>query len=303
MASGSVLIAPACLTTIAGLVSVLLVFVVATRQYEAMLTTAIVPLCMQASIAEYLLWLLFKISTRLRKSRPAAQQQRMQAAALEKIQLLESASPRISPGGVCFIGSSTFTYWRHLSADMAELEVPVFNAAFGGSCTEDVWLNMERLCTQHRPQVVVYFCGTNNIAQGMEASSVLQGFELFMSRLRELTPSPRSLPHVVYLGLTLTPFYSTWNINNAINGVQQVNRLMQRYCEAPQNRSQITFVSTDGPECAFVRNPASYLGDRHHLNDAGHAELAAILLPHICSAITCYDGPAEDCEAASQCMS
>jgi hypothetical protein len=277
--------------------------IIANKQYIRMLESSSTPICMRGGVAEVLLYLIFRLSTVLRANRPATLQARMTAAALEKIELLRTECPAIAPGGVCFIGSSTFTFWRHLKADMASLEVPVFNAAFGGSCTHDVALHTQQLCTQHRPQVVVYFCGTNNIAQGMDAASVLEGFELFLAGLQQASGSannpmiPGPPPHVVFLGITLTPFFAKWNINNATQKVKDANRMVEDYCSRERHARWMTFVSTDTEdadseggegECGFLRDPASYLGDLHHLSDLGHAQLAAVLLPSICSAITRY---------------
>ena len=69
-------------------------------------------------------------------------------------------------GGVCFIGSSTFTFWTRLEDDMREAgitDAKCFNAAFGGACTRHVNAHIEALCLRFRPKVVVYFCGTNDI--------------------------------------------------------------------------------------------------------------------------------------------
>ena len=267
-------------TIVGVIVTSVVLLIVALREYETMLITANVPFCMRGGVAEKFLWFLFIVSTKLRVSKPSTHIKRMQQVALEKIQLLEKNPP--PPGSVCFIGSSTLTYWRHLDVDMAPLQVPVFNGAFGGSCTDDIILHMEDLCMRYQPQVVVYFCGTNNIAQGMEPKSVLQGLEMFHSRLLNRCPDA----HVIYLGITLTPFFIKTNINNAIDKIVTANRIVKEYCNRVENASKVTFVSTD--ECSFARNPMYYLGDMHHLNDDGHSELGAILLPVICSFITSY---------------
>ena len=62
-------------------------------------------------------------------------------------------------GGICFVGSSTFTYWRHLREDLADL--PVFNAAFGGSTSDQMVSSANILVVPFNPKTVVYYCGSN----------------------------------------------------------------------------------------------------------------------------------------------
>ena len=279
-------------------VAVAVAVAVLLREYSAMLRHSLTPPLMRGGVAQRVLLLLFHTFTWLRRVKPEVLRRRMREEALDTARRLESserASERGSegvmparPGGVMLVGSSTFTYWRHsrLQLDLAPLHVPVYNAAFGGSCTEDVVLHMERLCTQHMPQVVVYFCGTNDVAQGLPPSSVLQGFELFLARLHEKCPDT----HVIYLGVTVTPFFVKFNINGAVAAAREANALVENFCNKRENASKVTFITTDSQEeeTIFASDPANYLGDLHHLNDKGHHALALLLMPSICAAITSY---------------
>jgi len=96
--------------------------------------------------------------------------ERMIAEARQKIRALEKIA--IQPGGVCFTGSSTFTYWLNLNYDMRQVG-PVFNAAFGGACTGHLLAVMDDLVVRHKPKAIVYYCGTNNIAYGEKEPDVI----------------------------------------------------------------------------------------------------------------------------------
>ena len=74
-----------------------------------------------------------------------------------------AAEVAAASGSVCFLGSSTFTFWLSMAADMqkAGIDPSCFNAGFGGACTAHVLAHVENLCLRFRPAVIVYFCGTN----------------------------------------------------------------------------------------------------------------------------------------------
>mmetsp|Transcript_4239 Transcript_4239/g.4967 ORF Transcript_4239/g.4967 Transcript_4239/m.4967 type:complete len:177 (+) Transcript_4239:121-651(+) len=86
---------------------------------------------------------------------------RMIGEAKEKSRMLDKLN--MDPGGVCFTGSSTFTFWINLERDMKPVS-GVYNAAFGGACTQHVLAVAEDLVINRKPSVIVYYCGTNDLA-------------------------------------------------------------------------------------------------------------------------------------------
>lgn len=254
------------------------------QAYSWMLLNAKTPWYLLPPIGEYVLLAFFTLGTVSRKICPRRVDKGMQEFAAAKVDLLTKSRP--SKKGVCFIGSSTFTYWRHLTDDFRSLKnVQVFNSAFGGSCTHDLLHNVSKLCTEYDPAIVVYFCGTNNVAQGLTAESVLEGFECFSKIYLGSCPEG----HIIFLSITETPFYQKWNINNCLQEASRANALVQTFCELKENRGTHTFVGTSGGEkslqddnTSFLRDINYFLGDNHHLNDEGHSLLAEnVLLPII----------------------
>ena len=255
----------------------ILLVVIAIFSYGSMLTNASTPWFLIPPIGDTLLWLFFRIGTQLRKKYPLYAIKKSQEGAALKAMELSKSSP--GSGGVCFVGSSTFTYWRCIAHDFAELNLPIINAGFGGSCTYDLLTFADVLCAKYQPRVVVYFCGTNNIAQGMEPSTVLDGFVQFLDELHKLLPRV----HVIFLGITTTPFFRRCNINDCLSKARIANDMIAAYCHATQN---VSFVHTESSTCDFVRNSKYFLGDLHHLNDEGHTLLAQrVLLPAIKEAL------------------
>jgi hypothetical protein len=246
--------------------------------YAKMLNEASTPWFLQRPIGEVVLYLLFTIGSWIRRYFPDASERGSQQGGKTKAKLLKELAP--GPGGVCFVGSSTFTFWRQMAHDFKSLGCSIINAGFGGSCTNDLLPLVDSLCCDFKPKVIVYFCGSNNLTQNLGAWSPLEGFELFLSKAWQRDPTVQ----VIYLGITITPFYTRWNINNCMHNANISNKAVQQYISA--NPDRLTYVHTDSVDCAFARDPAYYLGDSHHLNDEGHKLLAdRVLLPAIRAAL------------------
>ena len=247
------------------------------RAYYRMLLDCRTPWFLEAPAGEIILWVMFQTSRLLRIFHPQTLNAALAKAAFEKVRVLEKSPP--APGGICFIGSSTITFWHFLEHDFSQLGLPVFNAGFGGSCVEDILPFTERLCTNFKPRIVVYFCGTNNIMQGLSIDSAVAGFQTFVKKVHKIDPAIK----IVYLGITTTPFCYSSNISNAVVKIKEVNRLVQEYCESIPDK--ITFVSTEDLKKNWVKNSDFYLGDRHHINDEGHRMMGKLLLPVLENAI------------------
>lgn len=105
----------------------------------------------------------------------------------EWVELLRSqeAAGDVPQGGICFIGSSTWTFWGKddLRSDMAPL--PVYNHGFGGSRMEDVLDATDELVLKWKPKLIVYYTGVNNINQGDKPNDVVAGFKQFVAKVRQ----------------------------------------------------------------------------------------------------------------------
>ena len=201
---------------------------------------------------------------------------KMRVAALAKAAALEADSP--ARNGVCFIGSSTFTYWTNLESDMRSADPSLgaccFNAGFGGSCTTHLLAHIDALCTQWKPRAVVYFCGTNDLNFAFpDAPDPLDGFAAFLKALRAARPSTP----VVYLAATVTPFVEERGLE-VVARYTTHNRAAAAFCAA---QGAVEFV----PSAGFQARHMFYLGDNHHLNATGHAALGGLLAPAVRRAV------------------
>lgn len=182
---------------------------------------------------------------------------------------------------VILVGSSTFTYWNRFADDLAPL--PVVNAAFGGSTTALVNEHFAALVEEHAPRVIVYFAGTNDITFGYPPQVAVDGFAEFVRLAEERLPGTAA---IVYLGVNTTPFARRVGAAR-VAAVRAVNDAARRLVADHRGRIRLEFVDFDAQPWSDERD--NYLWDDLHLNEAGHAELGALLRPVLAEL---YDGAA-----------
>lgn len=186
------------------------------------------------------------------------------AQAKAKVEYLAKNPP--SPTAICFIGSSTFTYWQHLQQDMKPHQV--YNAAFGGSRTSDLFPWLDGLVFNFTPKQIVYYCGINDIGSGGTAEEAFQGFAKFFQLVKQRLPDSE----ITYVSMIISPYHQF-----AGNGAEiaRGNALVFELCK----QNAIKYI--DGNQGAILQNRDLYINDGLHLNDQGHRELAKMTLPHI----------------------
>ena len=175
------------------------------------------------------------------------------------------------PGKVIFYGSSLITYWRHLAEDFAPL--PVVNSGFGGSVTPTAVEMFEDCVGRYKPSLLVLYCGTDDLLLGGSAEAVLQGFVDLLA-LKEAQCGP-SVP-VLYLTIQTSALHETMGGRARVAEIARANRLVVDFIEANRGPTPLRYIDLDA--CGLA-GPAHFLADGHHLNDAGHALLAAKIRP------------------------
>lgn len=195
-------------------------------------------------------------------------------SALAKIQKMNDGEGP-PPGGVCWLGDSEFTFWHTLSEDMKGFHSHHFNAGFGGSRIADIQRNVDRLCLDWDPSIVIvhasgndYDCDTNVTAKDIPAR---------LMRLFETIAAHPSVKRIGYMLTSRRPVYddAKWDfmVRVHILTIEAIAR---------------------SPLAAIVRVfdlrpntwPLDYFVpvDRVHLNDTGHFEKSKELLPKLLAA-------------------
>ena len=168
---------------------------------------------------------------------------------------------------ILFIGSSIFRQWAHLKEQMAPL--PVFNRAFGGSRTEEVLEQMDKLVLPYEPRIIVYYCGSNDVNAGASAPDIFLHFKQFCDRLTGRLPNTQ----VFYVSINRAPQkMSKWDV------VDSANALAKRYCNSTKKRgfidvNPILFDKEGKPRIDLYRD------DKLHFKDPAYEEITKIIKP------------------------
>ncbi len=172
------------------------------------------------------------------------------------------------PGGIVFVGGSSFTFWSTMEQDMAPLLV--INRGFGGAMIDDVIRYIDRIIIPYRPKAVVLFAGANDIVgpQAKSPERVAELFRTFAARVRE------SLPDVIifYVAITPTPAgWKWWSI------ARETNRLINQIVSTD---SRLRFIDLSDLLLGTDQMPdESLYGRNRHLNERGYERWTSRIKP------------------------
>jgi lysophospholipase L1-like esterase len=183
-----------------------------------------------------------------------------EVAAIEK--RLADAPPK--PGGVLFYGSSSIRLW---DLKKSFPKKPYLNAGFGGSEVRDCTHFLPRLVTPHKPAVVVFYAGDNDIASGRKAEQVAEDFKAFCMALH------KELPECRVLYLPVKPSLARWS---KFEEQKKANALMKDLCSADKRLVYIDTVpgmlGADGKPI-----PDLFVKDGLHMSPAGYEKWTALV--------------------------
>lgn len=179
----------------------------------------------------------------------------------------EDAAGTLAPGGVLFVGSSSIRLWKTLAADFSG--VAVLNRGFGGSHIADSIVHFGRLVAPHKPRLVVFYAGTNDIAAGRSPEEVASDFREFCGLLHAALPDTR----VVFISVQMSPL--RWALREKF---ALANAYVAAFCAADPRRSFLHtnpfFLTADGEPRTEL-----YSEDRLHMSPAGYAVWRRLLEP------------------------
>ncbi len=162
------------------------------------------------------------------------------------------------PGGTLFIGSSTFAHWKTLEAEFKDCGA--LNRGFGGSTVPEVNYYAERIAIKYNPARVVFYAGTNDIAEGHSAQRVCNDFRAFVEKLHRALPTTQ----IYFISMSVPPcrmeFLETYN---------EGNRLVKEFVHEQPFLHYIDITPAMHDASGKLRD--DYFGpDRLHMNRSGY---------------------------------
>ena len=169
----------------------------------------------------------------------------------------DRASPP-TPGGVVFVGSSSFRMWSNAAADFPA--VALLNRGFGGSTLPEVVQLTPRIVLKYRPHLVVLYAGDNDLNAGRTPADVLNDYQTFVGLIRRALPATR----IVFVSIKPSP--SRWAIADRM---REANRLVAQ--EIARDTLQ-TYVDVFTPMLGANGRPRAELfgPDSLHMTRAGY---------------------------------
>jgi lysophospholipase L1-like esterase len=95
----------------------------------------------------------------------------------------------VKRGETLFIGSSTFRLWGNLETEFQDLHA--VNRAFGGATIDEINHYAERIVIPYKPSRIVFYAGTNDLAEGDSAKTVYEDFLEFERIVHKKLPATK----------------------------------------------------------------------------------------------------------------
>ena len=179
--------------------------------------------------------------------------------------------PVPAPGGVLLVGSSIFKRWTNAAADLAPL--PVTNRAFGGSQTSHQLMFFDQVVPPCRPDLIVWYCGSNDVKGGKDAGGVLARTQEWIGKVHAAVPRAG----ILLVSVMDSPQKRR---DGKSATVREVNRGLAKLAE---KKERVFYVEVN-PALENADGSARaefYLEDGLHLNPEGYRSLTGILRPAI----------------------
>ena len=171
-------------------------------------------------------------------------------------------------GGVVFVGSSSIRLW---DLKKSFPEVPALNRGFGGSVIPDSMAHVDLLVIRHKPRIVVFYAGDNDIAAGRTPQQVFDDYKAFVAKVHAALPATR----IAFIAIK--PSIQRWAL---VDKVRAANTLVREYAAADD---RLGFVDVDGPMLGWDEKPRKdlFVADGLHMTPKGYELWTTLVRPFV----------------------
>lgn len=184
---------------------------------------------------------------------------------IQKFEAEDAANPP-GPDRIIFYGSSSIRFWK-TDEDFADLNV--LNRGFGGSVTSDALLFADRVVIKHKPRLIVFYEGDNDLASDMTPQEVFEDIQTFFRKVN------RDSPDTKIIFVAIKPSIARWNL---IDKIRETNNMVREYAAA---NPFVHFLDVEpvmlGPD--GKPKPELFIADGLHLSRAGYDEWNKLIRP------------------------
>jgi lysophospholipase L1-like esterase len=171
-------------------------------------------------------------------------------------------------GGVVFVGSSSIRLW---DLKKSFPDVPALNRGFGGSEIPDSVAHVDLLVIRHKPRIVIFYAGDNDIAAGRTPQQVFDDYKAFVEKIHTALPTTR----VAFIAIK--PSILRWAL---VDKVRAANALVRQYAAADD---RLGFVDVDGPMLGWDEKPRKdlFVADGLHMTPKGYELWTTLVRPFV----------------------
>ena len=169
-------------------------------------------------------------------------------------------------GGVVFVGSSSIRLW---DLKKSFPDVPALNRGFGGSEIPDSVAHVDLLVIRHKPRIVIFYAGDNDIANGRTPQQVFNDYKAFVAKVHA------SLPQARIAFIAIKPSIQRWAL---VDKVRAANALVRDFAGTDD---RLGFIDVDGPMLGWDEKPRKdlFVADGLHMTPKGYEVWTALVRP------------------------
>lgn len=172
-----------------------------------------------------------------------------------------------APGGILFVGSSSFRLWTSLPKMFRGF--PIINRGFGGSQISDVIEFTPKIVIPYQPKQIFLYGGDNDLASGKTPEKVFADFKEFVKIVR------KELPETPVHFVSIKPSPARVHL---LEKARAANKLIQEFAAQEEKVEYVDVFSSmlkdDGQP-----DPSLFVEDNLHLNEKGYALWARLIGP------------------------